>query len=154
FLWQPPALSSEGAKEDKRSGAKLLRKIPASVLALAISPDKKTLNLLTAAGPSRWDIATGKELTPPPVPAPTGDIDQVFFAPGGKIVTADGQAIRFWDAKTGKHLHAIPATAWTSAALSPDGTRIATAAHDNTVRLFDATRGREIFRLPGHGELG
>jgi WD40 repeat protein len=154
FVWQPPTHSPDRAKEEKRGPTKLLRKIPASALDLAISADKKTLNLLTAAGPSRWDIETGKELTPPPPPAPTGEMDQVSFAPSGNVVTVGGAAIRFWEAKTGKHLHAIPITAWTSAALSPDGTRVATAAHDNTVRLFDAGSGKEIFRLPGHGELG
>ena len=78
------------------------------------------------------------------------------FAPAGKFMTVEARrhAIRIWDAKTGKHLHAIPTTRWTSAGVSPDGTRIATAAHDNTVRLLDANTGREIFRLPGHGELG
>jgi WD40 repeat protein len=154
FVWEPPASSGDDTKEKQNRPAKLLRKIAASAQDIAISADKKTLHLLTVAGPSRWDIETGKKLTPPPPFAPEGDIDQVFFAPAGKVVTVDDTAIRFWDAPTGKHLHAIPSTYWTSVALSPDGRRIATAAHDNTVRLLDAVNGKQIFRLPGHGELG
>jgi WD40 repeat protein len=38
----------------------------------------------------------------------------------------------------------------TSAAFSPDGTRIVTASFDATARLWDATTGAAIATLKGH----
>ena len=35
-------------------------------------------------------------------------------------------------------------------AFSPDGTRIATASFDRTVKLWDAATGQEVFTLRGH----
>lgn len=142
FLWHSPS-------------SKLLRRIDTSALDLAVSADKKTLHVLNAAGPSQWDIATGKRLTAAPPPAPSGEADSLGFDRSGTLVmTGGGDGIRLWEARSGKHLRMIPTSEWTSAALCPDGKRIATAGHDNTVRLFDAGTTKEIFRLSGHGELG
>src|SRR5262249_5573394 len=38
--------------------------------------------------------------------------------------------------------------------VSPDGSKVASSSLDDTVRLWDATSGAEIYRLPGHGRLG
>ena len=37
-----------------------------------------------------------------------------------------------------------------SAAFSPDGTRVVTASWDNTARIWDAATGAEILALKGH----
>ena len=39
-------------------------------------------------------------------------------------------------------------------ALSPDGRRLASSSLDDTVRLWDTATGKEIYKLPGHGQLG
>src|SRR5262249_23583109 len=42
-------------------------------------------------------------------------------------------------------------TSWvTSVAFSPDGKRLASGAHDNTVKVWDAATGQEILSLNGH----
>jgi WD40 repeat protein len=60
--------------------------------------------------------------------------------------------VRVWDATTGEvlaslegHTHAVY-----SVAFSPDGGRIASGSHDDTVRVWDATTGEVIATLEGH----
>ena len=41
-----------------------------------------------------------------------------------------------------------------SAVFSPDGTKVVTASHDRTARIWDVASGRELLKLEGHtGEL-
>jgi WD40 repeat protein len=39
-----------------------------------------------------------------------------------------------------------------SAAFSPDGSRIVTASYDKTARLWDVANGKELMVLRGHGD--
>jgi WD40 repeat protein/TPR repeat protein len=69
------------------------------------------------------------------------------------IVTSDGM-LQVWDVNEGRVTRAWPTkhTALVNmVALSPDGTRIATASDDRTIRLFDGS-GRMIAVLTGHAE--
>ena len=85
----------------------------------------------------------------------------VSFSPNGKLLAAsrDVGRIDLWDVESGKKLHTL---AFDSShrpsflAFSPDGTRLASAGGDmrggdNTVRVWDVTRGREILPRAGHG---
>ena len=59
---------------------------------------------------------------------------------------------RLWDAATGKALATLEGhtARVTSAAFSPDGTRVVTASWDNTARLWDAATGKALATLAGH----
>ena len=57
-----------------------------------------------------------------------------------------------WDVETGRELFTLRGhtTNVQEVAFSPDGTRIATASIDRTVKLWDAATGQEVFTLRGH----
>ncbi|HUT37502.1 MAG TPA: protein kinase [Planctomycetota bacterium] len=97
------------------------------------------------------------------------------FTPDGRhIVTAGGDgAVRVWDARSGACLRTLLdqarresaprrfaaveqivrwlARVWlTAAALSPDGSRMATGAEDGTVEVWDAGTGKLLWSAPAH----
>jgi WD40 repeat protein len=130
---------------------KLISKIDAGcgVLAVAITPDGKTVfsggddNLIRV-----WDAQTGKLLD-----TLKGHADMVVslaVIDKGKTLVSGGrdQAIRLWDLANRqanprviqRHLGDSDALAVTR-----DGTRIATAGLNNTIRIFDAATGKEQF---------
>ena len=59
---------------------------------------------------------------------------------------------RLWDAATGKEIAVLMGheNVVSSAAFSPDGSRVVTASWDKTARIWDAATGREIVALRGH----
>jgi WD40 repeat protein len=101
---------------------------------------------LGAASAQVFDVATGREVTPPLVHQ--GFVVDARFSPdGSRVVTASfDHTARVWDAMTGepvsppmKHdgilYHAV---------FSPDGHCVLTASFDHTARLWDAATGREV----------
>jgi WD40 repeat protein len=111
-------------------------------------------NVLAAGGDGRplvlWDTVKGRELHRLPV----GWATEAVFAPDGKtLATSAHGAIRLWDPKTGKELHASEGhTGVVNAlAVSPDGRTLATGSwEDFTVRLWDTTTQRQRHVLRGH----
>jgi WD40 repeat protein len=72
------------------------------------------------------------------------------FSPDSKVLACGGQdgALRFWDPRTGKRLHATDGHegAVTMVTFSPGGDRLASGAGDRTVRVWDTSSGKEIRR--------
>jgi WD40 repeat protein len=95
-----------------------------------------------------------------------------FSPDGSRIVTASkDNTARVWDAATGETIAVLSGheaaivrllpdfvkamkpdrtTSVTSAAFSPDGSRIVTASNDETARVWDAATGKAIATLRGH----
>jgi WD40 repeat protein len=76
---------------------------------------------------------------------------EVQFSPDGKTLAVADQgdsALRFWDPRTGRRLHETGGhdSRLVSIAFSPRGDRILTSSYDRTVRLWDASTGKEIRR--------
>ncbi|HMC63570.1 MAG TPA: sigma factor-like helix-turn-helix DNA-binding protein, partial [Gemmataceae bacterium] len=121
--------------------------------AVAFTPDGKTL----AAGSGAitlWDVATGRLL--PASANPIVEIWHLQFTQGGKRLLG-GSFIDFaWDAKTGEEIRQFPAVErfpiW-DAPLSPDEALLASADQSGTIRLWDATTGKEVRALKGHKDL-
>ncbi|MCB9674805.1 MAG: protein kinase [Alphaproteobacteria bacterium] len=74
---------------------------------------------------------------------------------GRTLAVASDRAIQLWSLEPLQqrhllvgHLGAVRALAW-----APDGDALATGADDGTVRIWDARRGVEIGRLPGHDDM-
>jgi WD40 repeat protein len=75
----------------------------------------------------------------------------VEFSPDGtRVVTADADAARIWDADTGRELNRLGhGSNVGKAVFDSNGRRVFTTGADKTARAWDSATGRELFRLPG-----
>jgi WD40 repeat protein/predicted Ser/Thr protein kinase len=143
----------------------LLSTFPASFnptfpVMLAFSSDGRRLAAPGADNTAKvWDLTSGRD-----VATVYGHTDQVFsmaFSPDGRrLVTAGWEgSVKVWDLTTGARevrspqfsVHDLSHAAW-SMALSGDGRRLALAGTvvDETVRVYDALSGKNVFTLRGH----
>jgi WD40 repeat protein len=122
---------------------------------LAFSPDSRLIATSTGNSLRVWEVASGKEVAGNEE-AHQGTLTRLAVAANGLVATAsDDHTARVWDATTGQQKLKLLHDHWVRAvAVSPDGTRLVSSSLDDTVRLWDLGNGRQIYRLPGHGELG
>src|SRR5439155_10823897 len=93
---------------------------------------------------SLWvlDTATGKNVCPLPRPG-----HRVAYSPDGRLIPwSEAEALVLADAATGKQIRRWPAHEGGVAPLtfSPDGKTLASAGHDQRIRLWDVSTGTEI----------
>lgn len=123
---------------------------------LAMSADGRFLAAGGDCGARVWKWPSREEIAPNDN-AHRGSVGRVVTTKsGGEVVTAsDDGTIRVWNPATQQQRLKLQHSYWVrDIAVSAAGTHLVSSALDDTVRLWDLTSGREIYRLPGHGRLG
>jgi WD40 repeat protein len=123
---------------------------------LVFSPDGKNLVARQNHTLCFWDVASGKKLIAGgghevglAGVALSADARLVFTTDSGRVNS--GNAIRQWDAATGRELGRLPGLGFiTGPALSPDGRFLAAGNVDGTIHLWDPGTRREVRTLTGH----
>jgi WD40 repeat protein len=124
------------------------------VLAVAFSPDGKTV--LTAGGRAvrLWEVATGKPLGKS-LPQQRDRVLAAAFSPDGKtvLVGMEGGSAQRWDIANAKLLGPpLLHNGWViSVAFSPDGRFILTGSTDQTARLWEVATGQSVGSPLHHG---
>ena len=153
---------SEGAKDDSPAGAvdSAVRKqtvyhAPPLVTALAFSPDG---GLLAVSGHNETLLLNAEGALQARLPGLSMRINSLAFSPDGTILAAVGGdparmgELQIWNVKERKLLHSAVASNDTffGVSFSPDGSKIAFAGADKSIRIYDSATGKEIRRADHH----
>jgi WD40 repeat protein len=77
----------------------------------------------------------------------------VALLPDGKTMVSAGGDVRFWSVQSGRETDQLnPRTSASRIAISPDGRRLATAASDGSISIWDTTSHQEVAPLDAHAE--
>jgi WD40 repeat protein len=146
---------------DASSGKELLtlRGHASAVNAVAFSPDGQRLASASDDKTVKlWDAGGGKERWNPL--DPTLKLRAAAFSADGQRQATVGLLPPFtalWDTRSRKMLFTQRRESDPSlvlgVGLSPDGQRLATASYDGTVKLWDASSGKELLTLRGHTDV-
>jgi len=144
---------------------KAFQGVSGNVFGVAVSPDGRQIAAaVLESGPPQtavvrtWDAQTGRELLT--LRSDATQVLRVAFSADSKLLASDSfkwgrrAAIEVWDAATGGHLHRLPEASGTfqpvALCFHPDQDRLAASSTDGTIKIYEATSGRETISLPGH----
>jgi WD40 repeat protein len=120
-------------------------RLPRGTLAVASSPDGKTVATVDFDNLARlWNAVTHQQVGPP-----IGGVTDVTFSPEGKTLATAGEdgTARIWNVTTHRQV-GPPMTAGSASlnalAFSPDGRTLATVGADGMARLWDVATGQQI----------
>jgi WD40 repeat protein/serine/threonine protein kinase/Leucine-rich repeat (LRR) protein len=120
-----------------------------AVSSVCFSPDGK--RLASASGDKTvkiLDALSGKELLT--FKGHTSGAGSVWFSPDGQRVVSAGAKVKVWEPHSGKELLTLHSGPITKVCFSPNGQLLATAGHDQIVRIWDALSGQELLAFKGH----
>jgi WD40 repeat protein len=133
-------------------GAIATFELDANAQSAAMSPDGAHVVVAYVDGPAHiWDVSTEKPVLSLPA---DGAWSAAYSGDGKRVLTADDDAARVWDAETGTLLAKLSAQSSSlgiiSAAFSRDGERVATGGVNGNVVVWDVAAEREVAILKGH----
>lgn len=154
----PDLIKKETPKDASLAFALKVGPLP-QITALAYSPDGKRLAVGGYRAVMIWDTTSGKPTAC--LALLSGSALGLAFRPDGTQLAVAGGAtgaggeVRVYDAKTFAlvgsplvgHTDVVYSVAW-----SPDGSRLATASHDKTARLWEWPSGKELKTFKDHSD--
>jgi WD40 repeat protein len=160
---------AEGAKDDSPTetaaagparAKQAVYTAPPLVTAIAFSPDGRTL---AVSGYHEillhdFNAETGETKLAARLPGTSQRLHSIVFSPDGSKLAAVGGdpstfgELQIWSVAERKQLHSVVTgnDTFFGASFSPDGSRIVFTGVDKSIRLFDATAGKEIRRIDHH----
>jgi WD40 repeat protein/tRNA A-37 threonylcarbamoyl transferase component Bud32 len=120
-------------------------------LAVAFSPDGKTIASPGVNGVILWDAATSQERAS--LKGHLNAVTKLAFSPKGKmLVSVSSDCIRLWSTASGPEIAILKGHRGhvTAMAFSPDRKTFASGSRDMTIRLWDVTTGQLRATLRGH----
>ena len=121
-------------------------------VAVAFSPDGRTLASGSSAGIELWDVETGSQIAA--MSEGTWGIEALAISPDGRslAVGVSGSSIQLWDVETATRAATLEGhkDRVRSLAYSPDGRTLASASDDHTVKLWDVASASIVTTFEGH----
>ena len=142
-IWE----AARGVLQSTLRGANVLEVV-------TFSPDGKRLAVGRPHQVQIWDVDSGVEL--PPLSCGTARASALAFSPDGTRLAAGTDypqnRIWLWETATARLFATMDGHTNTVCGLefSPDGRRIVSTSHDQSVRLWDSSTGQSISKLQGH----